>query len=180
MQKNGWNRRVLSCKCVKISGVPVPKKRNRFTDERLIRLVSSVRTSRGQLLQNEAWEALVQRQIRLSRSGRAGSSGAMRPDPRLVTNWTNWRASLFLYCMLRPRLLLTCKFHVHRCTPCGVHMFHWTSGLAAAQDGMRLDFDVRSAKYNGQFICRDISYMTHVYMTKIELKLSCHVVRVRV
>ena len=34
------------------------RKTNRFTDERLIRLLAAMRTPGGQLLQNDAWEAL--------------------------------------------------------------------------------------------------------------------------
>ena len=37
------------------------EKNNRFTDERLVGLLSSMRTAGGLLLQNEDWEALVNR-----------------------------------------------------------------------------------------------------------------------
>ena len=59
-------------------------------------------------------------------------------------------------------LLSTCKFHVHRCTPCGVHMFHWTS--AAAQDGMWLDFDVRSEKNIIGSLFAGIFHIWHTYI----------------
>ena len=42
-------------------GVRICQKNNRFTDERLVRLLSSMRTAGGLLLQNEDWEALVNR-----------------------------------------------------------------------------------------------------------------------
>ena len=70
-----------------ISSVPMVyefRKSNRFTDERLIRLLAAMRTPGGQSLQNDDWEALVQRQIRLIRPRRAGSSVAMQPDARLL------------------------------------------------------------------------------------------------
>ena len=64
-----------------ISSVPMVyefRKSNRFTDERLIRLLAAMRTPGGQSLQNDDWEALVQRQIRLCRPRRAGSSVALK------------------------------------------------------------------------------------------------------
>ena len=71
-----------------ISSVPLVyefRKSNRFTDERLIRLLAAMRTPGGQLLQNDAWEALkVQRPIRLCRPPRASESGSMQTDPRVA------------------------------------------------------------------------------------------------
>ena len=85
-------------------------------------------------------------------------------ESQSLENRECFTASLFLHGMLWPMLWSTCKFHVHRCTPCGVHMFHWTSGLAAAHDGMWLDFDVRSEKNIIGSLFAGIFHIWHTYI----------------